>query len=309
MTRKPVPFPHGHPDDDRPLPEIVIGNLGGSMLHIDRDGTRYYRVIDWVYEVLGSKAKARHNPWRDLKKSIEKGVENFASLENADEKGQSKGGENRNTPWIALEYETDGGPQTSDFATDEGLYWITQHMSNRSKTVRDVKEFLASAGVFVDKARRNPGLLIDAAVSRYQQLGKEETWIRERLEGKVSRRQFTDALTEACAEILQSWQYGAATNTIYTGLWQRTSAKLREDMNLPASKSLRDSLPGIALTYLRIAEQTAALSLGQRQELTFNEAQSIVEKVARMIGQQAEQTSQYLGIDLPTGQPLLGDDS
>lgn len=292
-------------DDSRPLPEIIVGDLGGEMLHIDRDGVRYYRVLDWIYEVSGSKSKQRHTPWRDLKKSIEKGGENFAPLANADEKGQSKGGEKRNAPWMSLEYQTDGGPQTSDFATDEGLYWITQHMSNRSQTVREVKAYLAKAGVFVDQIRREPESLVDATIDAYRLRGKSDGWIAERLDGMVTRKLFTEALVAAVAYELKAHHFAQATNDIYEGLWNRTALMLRREMNIPDRARLRDNMPRLALSYLNIAEETASMALGQQQEITFTQAREIVQRVAGMIGQQAQMTSRLLGIDLPTGRPLL----
>ncbi len=47
--------------DNRPLPELIIEHLGGTMMYVDQpDGTRLYRVVDWVYEIKGSSAKERN---------------------------------------------------------------------------------------------------------------------------------------------------------------------------------------------------------------------------------------------------------
>jgi hypothetical protein len=98
-----------------------------------------------------------------------------------------------------------------------------------------------------------------------------------------------------------------ATNSIYNGLWGRTAAILRNEMGIKKGVSIRDNLPTIALSYLTIVEEFASQQLGQRSEITFEEAHDIVKRVAHLIGQQAKQTARNMGIDLPTGRPLLSE--
>lgn len=203
-----------------------------------------------------------------------------------------------------------------DFTDENGLYLITQRMSDRSATVRKVKKYLADAGVLVDTVRREPEKVIslgaidpdtalDAVIQRYRELGKDDRWIQARLEGKIKRNQFTAALNEAVVEILTRRHYAIATDDIYLGLWKRTSAHLKTELNVPKNASLRDHQPRLALHYQGIAEEVAAQKLGDRAELTWNEARYIIKTVAAFIGEQAQATSQLLQMDIATGRPLL----
>lgn len=275
--------------DDRPLPDLIIDHLGGAIQFIDRDdGTRLYRLVDWVYEITGSTNKQRHLPWVKLKAKL------------------SASYSSRDVPkWNTLTIETSGGTQTADFTTADGLYAITQRMSDRSKTVRLVKDYLAKAGVLVDDLRRDPARAYEIAAEPYRQMGKSEDWIEARLKGKISRKRFMTALRNAVSEMLQDWHYATATNDMYLGLWNRTAAQLREEMDLPAKASLRDNQSHIALLYLTLAEATATEALAGREEITWDYAREIVKEIAAMIGAQARQTGQKLGIDIATGRKLV----
>jgi hypothetical protein len=181
----------------------------------------------------------------------------------------------------------------------------------------EIKRFLAAAGAFVDEVRRTPDAFllsgaitpdqaIDAAIQAYRAQGKDDNWIRARLEGKIKRSQFTAALAAAVLDMLTPRHYAIATDDVYKGLWGRTAAYLKRELDLPKSASLRDHQPMLALHYQGIAEEVSAHKLGQRQELAWDEAREIVQKVAQFIGRQAQETSEMMDMDLATGKQLLG---
>jgi hypothetical protein len=136
-------------EDNRPLPEIIIDHLGGTMIYADTvDGQRLYCIRDWVYCVSGSTAQDRGAPWWNLKRVL------------------SKEGSCKN--YRSFTVDTAGGPQSVEFASEAELFEITQRMSDRSQTVRAVKKYLADAGVFVDEARRDPAAVI-AGLENYEE--------------------------------------------------------------------------------------------------------------------------------------------
>lgn len=285
--------------DERPLPEIVIENLRGTLTYIETPEGRVYSVRDWVYYLSASKNKNLSAPWSDLKKSI---------MRHSDFKVSEI--------LRVLEIETLGGKQAMDFTDENGLYLITQRMTDKSSTVRIVKKYLADAGVFADDVRRepesivlsgaiNPDTAIDAAINAYRAQGKDDRWIQARIEGKIKRHMFTAALNAAVADILTRRHYATATDDIYRGLWNRTAAYLKQELELPKSASLCDHQPRLALHYQGIAEEVAANKLGQRSELLWEEARLIVKNVAVFIGKQARDTSLLLGMDIATGKALL----
>ena len=91
------------------------------------------------------------------------------------------------------------------------------------------------------------------------------------------------------------------------GLWNRSTAALKAQMNLKKSDSLRDHQSDIAIAYEVLAERISAFELNQRTDLTYDEAAKIVRTNSESVGEHAETTGRRLGIDVATGNPLLTD--
>lgn len=151
----------------------------------------------------------------------------------------------------------------------------------------------------------DPDAALDAVIQRYRELGRDDRWIQARLEGKIKCSQFTAALNAAVAEMLTRRHYALATDDIYVGLWKRTAAQLKHELGLPENASLRDHPPRLALHYQGSAEEVSAQKLGDRAELTWDEARCIIKTVAAFIGQQAQATGELLNMDIATGKRLL----
>jgi hypothetical protein len=166
-------------------------------------------------------------------------------------------------PYVAA----NGKTYQMDFTDDTGLYLIAQHLrvTKARPLLAAIKDYLAESGAFVDLIRRapeavitsgaiDPDKAIDAAIEEYRRRGKDDRWISARLSGKIKRAKFTAALREAISEMIGDYHYAAATDDIYFGLWQRTSAQLRSELSLTKTVSLRDNQPTLALTYQGLAE-------------------------------------------------------
>lgn len=281
-------------DEDVPLPLIVARKWGFPLAYIETEEGFYFAVQDWIRGLADGTPRQIANIWVNLKAKTH--ISNVT------------------LPYVA----SDGKTYQRDHTDDKGLYLIAQNLRvTKSRPVLDeIKKFLAAAGAFADEVRRDastfvlsgaitPDQAIDAAIQAYRNQGKDDNWIRARLEGKIKRNLFTAALTQAVAEVLSRSHYAMATDDIYKGLWGRTAAILRQEMNLSKKASLRDNQPRLALHYQGIAEEVAAHRLGNRSELTWDEARGIVKAVAAFIGKQAKETSEWLGMDIATGNPLL----
>lgn len=270
--------------DKREHPLIIAEVWSFPLQHYEREDGNLYAVQDWIAGLTSANVVQTSDMWRKFDKTR-------ISIPSLD--------------YVA----TDGKTYKRDYTDQRGLYFIAQQLrATKSRPALEaIKAYLAAAGVFVDDVRRNPDHAIDAAIESYTSQGKSNVWIGERLDGKIARKAFTDALDNAVATILTGREYADATDVIYTRLWNRTSAQLRGEMGLKKSQSLRDHQPTIALAYQRIAEATAAQKLGDKTMLTWDEARSIVSVVATMIGAQAKETAAMLNMDLATGKPLLSD--
>lgn len=113
--------------DDRPLPEIVIDNLGGQIATIDTpEGERLYCVRDWVYYISESKNKNLSAPWSDLKKSM-RNKKLFHVL------NQIK----------TIKYMTNGGNQFGDFASAKILNLIEEYIrvAGQNKSLSEIVLF------------------------------------------------------------------------------------------------------------------------------------------------------------------------
>lgn len=270
-------------DDQRPLPERIIVKLNGNMDYIDKPGKRLYRVRDWVYYVSGSKAKKMSLPWSKLKRTLieEKAIRVSDFVE-------------------SIRVETSGGKQPMDYTDEQGIYLITQRMSDRSDTVRDVKNYLAAAGVFVDAMARDR--------RKYLRMGRSESWIEVRIQGKVTRNQFTDALTRAILNTRDSI-YWESTETVYKTLWERTTAELRNDLSIGKKETPRNHMGEMALMYTMMVERVCTKQFNDRyvDSVPYVEAMHIIRKIATVFHRQAHETSQLMGIDLVTERPLPDD--
>jgi len=254
--------------DARPLPLIVAAKWGFPPAYVEAEGDIFYAVQDWIRGLTGTE---------DIRK--------IWSFMQRNESLFQMSSSTRPLPYVA----SDGKTYQRDFIHDKGLYLIAQNLrSTKSRpALAAIKQFLAEAGAFVDALRHDP------------------KWLSERLEGKVKRNLFVSTLTAACVISLTRWHYGTATDDIYKGIWGRTAAYLRAELQLPPKANLRDHQPRTALHYQGIAEEAAAHRLGNRQELTWQEAREIVKTVASMVGRQAKEMSDFLELDLATGIPQL----
>jgi hypothetical protein len=145
---------------------------------------------------------------------------------------------------------------------------------------------------------------LDRSSETYRHEGKSDSWIVARVQGIVTRKQFVEALKAAVIDAIPT-MYAQATEKLYFGLWNRTTAQLRGELNLTKKENPRDHFGEYALIYTRLAEKLATDKLGQAELVTVTIAMEIVWMVAKHISIQARATSEMLGYDLVTEKPLL----
>lgn len=285
--------------DSRPLPLLVAEKWEFPLAFVEQDSIFWYSVVDWIGGVLSVDSTAASKAWNDLQRR--------SLLDSSDSL--------RSMPYI----RNDGREFMADYITDKGLYLVTQHLRGTKERplLREIKQFLAKAGAFVDLMRRepetaissgaiDPDKAIEAAIAEYKRQGKSDDWINARIFGKLKRATFTAALKSAIADITQE-HYRLATDDIYLGLWQRTARNLKAEMGLHPKANLRDHQPLPALHFQALAEDGCARKLGTRQELAWDEARVIVQEIADMVGKLAHEYGKYFDIDVATGRPLLPD--
>lgn len=284
-------------DESLPLPLIVAQKWGFRLRYIIEDGQYWYVIRDWIAALTGD----------DDPKSVWQGARRSPEMQPVLDDVRR----------IKLP-ETKGSP--TQVVHDKGLYLIIINLRTAKNRllISEIKEFLAAAGAFADLMRRDPQAraelavtagpeaVFDATVKRYESMGRDENWIHARLEGVVTRKQFTSALKHAVLNASKSI-YSKSTEKIYSGLWQRTTAALRANLELDDKANIRDHFGEYALIYTRLAEKVATDKLRDAELVYESIAMEIVYAAAKLIRAQARATSEALGIDLVTEKPLLPD--
>jgi len=292
---------YDHSDD--PLPLLVAREWHFPLqVHVHKRAY-FYAVQDWIAGLASCDTQKAADLWRKLRNETRNSNPGLKSGENTSD---SNGTLNSvvELPYLA----SDGKTYQRDFAADRDLYFIAQEM--RSTKTRPalaaIKDFLARAGAFADFARRDPAALLESAVAQYTKRGKSQGWIEIRVNGIVKRKELTAAICAAVVgELAEGNIYQRSTNELYLGLWKRTAAQLRTDLEIKPSASLRDHMGELALDYTRITEQICARRLNNMQAITPDMALGLIREIATLIHQQASQTARLLGIDLVTEKPLL----
>jgi hypothetical protein len=295
MTQLPLILDDGG-NDNTPLPLIVANRWNFPLAHMQTDDGMVYAVQDWMRGLTGEE---------DTRYLLAKFKKTDA--------GQRMWNSSQRMP-----YKTPNGrTHQRDYVSDKGLYLIAQYLrvTQDRPMLDEVRRFLAAAGAFADEVRRdpdkivesvnNPDKLLEAFISYHRRRGMDDRWIQMRIDSKIKRNKFTAALSEFIRETLTRRHYATATDDVYKGLWGRTAATLRKELELPKGENLRDYQPTIGLHYQGIVEEVCAKKLGDREELSWLEARDIILRMATIIGRQAEETSELMEMDLATGKPLL----
>ncbi len=232
-------------DDQTPLPELIIKQLNGTMESTDTvDGKRLYCIQDWVFYVSGSQARDRSSAWRNLKRELTSKRIKYSS-----------------TP---IPRPTSRGFQSVEFTDAQGLYQITQRMSDQSETVIWVKKYLAKAGVFVDEARINP----EEAITELQEwMDKKEyrrliaegfsdsearQWLERRSRSKSSRKRQTTEWKRRGVD--RGWDFGRLTNEVNTIALGDSATQQKQDYQLKDKDTARNYYSAAELAMLEVTE-------------------------------------------------------
>lgn len=269
--------------------EIEVVFDGGRIRKEWHEGEWYYSIIDIVGVLLDLDLKAAKNYCYVLKTRLK--TEGNTTLADA----------------TKLKLTAADGKRylTETLNTQQVLRFI---QSIPSPKAEPMKLWLAQVGKERLDETVDPELGLfrhfDRTIEQYRLQGRKDDWIEVRIQGIVTRKQFVEALVKAVIDA-PSTIFRDTTEKLYKGLWERTTAQLRGDLQITPKDNPRDHFGTYALIYTRLAESIAKDRLGDAEIVALSKALEIVYEVAKVIGQQAKQVSDMLGYDLVTEKPLL----
>ena len=205
------------PDGENPLPLQVASKWKFALTYIDTDsGEKLYHIAEWI-NGISSSDQARLL-WAKMKNELLITVQQL--------------------PYTS----TDGKTYQMDFTSDVGLYAIAAYMkaTKARPALREIKDYLAKAGAFVDAARRDPeGMAV---------------WAANRAKGIAARNAMTDTWQQHGA---QGRDYATLSEDVNQVTMDKTSVEIRKELGLKKNTPVRDHLSAAELNVLRVVEAAA----------------------------------------------------
>ncbi|MEO8713199.1 MAG: Bro-N domain-containing protein [Parafilimonas sp.] len=190
----------------------------------------YFSIID-VIEILSGSPRPRKY-WNALKTKLkQEGSELSHKL------GQLK-----------MEAE-DGKLRLTDVADVEQLLRLIQSIP--SSKAEPFKQWLAKVGYERMKEITDPGQSLDRARENWQNLGRSEKWIQQRMTGQETRNKLTDYWNEN--DVKKGDEFAYLTNIIHKE-WTGLTVKKHKDLKGLKTQNLRDHMSEAELIFTALAE-------------------------------------------------------
>ncbi|PIV56658.1 hypothetical protein COY52_01550 [Candidatus Desantisbacteria bacterium CG_4_10_14_0_8_um_filter_48_22] len=143
----------------------------------------------------------------------------------------------------------DGKMRETDTANAEGLLRIIQSIP--SPKAEPFKQWLAKVGYERLQDMGDPARSLDRAREYWQQRGRSEKWIQQRMMGQETRNKLTDYWKGH--EITKEDEYAFLTNIIHQE-WSGVSVKKHKDIKGLKTQNLRDHMSEAELIFTALAE-------------------------------------------------------
>ena len=243
--------------------------------------TWWFSVVDVVQVLTNSKSAKRY--WSDLKRKL----------------AQEAGSEQPYEEIVPLKLTAaDGKQRETDCARAETLLRIVQSVP--SPKAEPIKLWLAKVGYERMQEMADPALSLNRARDNWQQHGRSDKWIAQRMTGQETRNKLTDFWSEH--DIKAGQEFAILTNIIHQE-WSGVSVKEHKDAKGLSSHNLRDHMTEAELIFNALAE------LSTRQIAETSDATGLGEnkKAAKAGGGIAKQARHAL--ENQTGKPVVTGDN
>ena len=143
----------------------------------------------------------------------------------------------------------DGKQRLTDVATAETLLRLVQSIP--SPKAEPIKLWLAKVGYERMQELADPAISLDRARQTWQQHGRSDQWIQQRMTGQETRNKLTDYWSEH--DIKAGSEFAILTNIIHQE-WSGLSVAQHKGMKGLTSHNLRDHMSEAELIFTALAE-------------------------------------------------------
>lgn len=239
--------------------------------------TWWFSVID-VVQVLTDSSNANRY-WSDLKRKL----------------AQEAGSEQAYEKIVRLKLTApDGKQRETDCATAETLLRVVQTIP--SPKAEPIKLWLAKVGYERMQEMADPALSLDRARQTWQQHGRSDKWIQQRMTGQETRNKLTDYWSEH--DIKAGSEFAILTNIIHQE-WSGLSVAQHKEKKGLKSHNLRDHMSEAELIFTALAELSTRQIAESVQATGMQENKAAAKSGGRIARQARHQ------LESQTGQPVV----
>jgi DNA-damage-inducible protein D len=188
----------------------------------------------------------------------------------------------------------DGKKYLTDVATAETLLRLVQSVP--SPKAEPIKLWLAKVGYERMQEMSDPSLSLNRARETWQQHGRSEKWIQQRMTGQETRNKLTDYWAEH--GIKKGDEFAILTNIIHKE-WAEVSVKEHKNIKGLQSQNLRDHMSEAELIFTALAELSTR-QIAETDEATGMNENTTAAKQGGAIAKQARKA-----LEEKTGKPVL----
>ena len=188
----------------------------------------------------------------------------------------------------------DGKQRLTDCATAESLLRIVQSVPSRK--AEPIKLWLAKVGYERMQEMADPALSLDRARQTWQQHGRSDQWIQQRMTGQETRNKLTDYWSEH--DIKAGSEFAILTNIIHQE-WSGLSVAQHKEKKGLKSHNLRDHMSEAELIFTALAELSTRQIAESVQATGMQENKAAAKSGGRIARQARHQ------LESQTGQPVV----